>query len=209
MPGAVPDTGLPVGTVLVYNAQVDQSLWSTLKSGIGTPAGLFQSLTSSLPADWGLEVSKTDYGAATTIIFGSGTPITITVRMIGPQTYAQPDDVRSIIDGAIGNALGGNYLTSSNISNWTIPQSAGGTGSAVDTGAPAADTGLLSEALGGSGVSAIGDAISNGIAGATKNLGVGSGIVFLILGLAVVAAVLIAVAPTAPARAIAAARRRR
>jgi hypothetical protein len=209
MPGIVPDTGLPVGTVLVYNAQIDQSLWSTLKSGIGTPAGLFQSLTSSLPGDWGLEVSSTDYGAASTIIFGGGTPITITVRMIGPQTYGQPDDVRSIIDGAIGNALGGNYLTSSNISNWTIPQSAGGTGSVVDTGAPAANTGLASEIIGGSGLSAISEAVSNTLGSATKNLGVGTGLVFLILGLAVVAAVLIAVAPTAPARAIAAARRGR
>ncbi|SRR6266852_2522324 len=206
MPGAIPDTGLPVGTVLTYNAQIDQSLWAALKSGIGSPAGLFQFLSSVLPGDWGLEVSHTDYGEATTVIFGSATPITIVVRMIGPQTYALPDDVRSIIDGAIDNALGGNYRTSSNVSDWTIPKSAGGSGQSVNTGAPAADTGLASQVLKGAGVDpgAISDAIGKAVGDATKNLGVGTGIVFLVLGLAVVAAVLIAVAPTAPGRAFAA-----
>ena len=205
----VPATGLPVGTVLVYNGANDQSLWSALKTGIGTPDGLFRQITSTLWMKWDLQVSKTDYGSLATTIFGGPTPISITVQMVGPKTYAQPDDIRSIIDGEISDALGGQYLTSSNVSSWTIPPSAGGTGETMDTGAPAATTSAVGQVLAGAGIDpgAIAKGIGDGIKNATSGLGVGTGIVVLVIGLAIVAAALIAVAPTAPARALAAAHR--
>jgi hypothetical protein len=209
MPGAVPNTGLPVGTILTYNATIQSSVWASFKSGLWTPDSVFQNLGIAL-GGWGLGIVKSDYGGIQAT-FSSDVPIVLTLQMQGPQTYGQPNDVRSIVDGAIGDILGGSYINSSNISNWTIPQSAGGSGQAVDTGAPGNTTSLVGDALAATGIdpTAIGDAISNTVANATKNLGAGTGTIILILGLAVVAAALIAVAPTAPARAIAAARRRR
>jgi hypothetical protein len=206
----VPDTGFPIGTVLVYNAQIDQSLWSLVKTGIGSPDALFQKIGDTLWMKWDLQIVKSDYSSLATVVFGGATPIAITVQMMGPKTYGQADDIRGIIDGEISDALGGTYTTGSNISSWTIPKSAGGTGASVDTGAPAATTSPVSAVLAGVGVdpAAIGDSISNAVKNATSSLGVGSGILLLVLGLAVIAAILIAVAPTAPARAIAAARRR-
>jgi hypothetical protein len=206
----VPDTGFPIGTVLVYNAQIDQSLWSLVKTGIGSPDALFQKIGDTLWMKWDLQIVKSDYSSLATVVFGGATPIAITVQMMGPKTYGQADDIRGIIDGEISDALGGTYTTGSNISSWTIPKSAGGTGASVDTGAPAATTSPVSAVLAGVGVdpAAIGDSISNAVKNAVSGLGVGSGILLLVLGLAVIAAILIAVAPTAPARAIAAARRR-
>ncbi len=204
MPGAVPDTGLPVGTILTYNASIQSSVWSSFKTGLWTPESVFQQLTIAL-GSWGLGIVKSDSGGIQATVSGD-VPIVITLQMQGPQTYAQPNDVKSIVDGAIIAIMGGNYIDSSNISDWTIPKSAGGTGQTVDTGAPKNSTSLAGDALAAIGIdpAAIGDAIS-------KHLGVGTGIVFLVLGLAVVAAVLVAVAPTAPGRALAAipARRRR
>lgn len=210
MANQVPDTGFPIGTVLVYNAQIDQSLWSLVKTGIGSPDALFQKIGDTLWMKWDLQIVKSDYSSLATVVFGGATPIAITVQMMGPKTYGQADDIRGIIDGEISDALGGTYTTGSNISSWTIPKSAGGTGASVDTGAPAATTSPVSAVLAGVGVdpAAIGDSISNAVKNATSSLGVGSGILLLVLGLAVIAAILIAVAPTAPARAIAAARRR-
>jgi hypothetical protein len=198
----IPDTGLPVGTVLVFNTQIDQSLWSVVRTGIGSPDGLIQVLTQALAA-WGLQVVKSDFGALTTAIFGGATPIAITVQMTGPQTYAQPDDIRSIIDGAITDALGGSYQTGSNVSSWTIPQSAGGSGQAVDTGAPAASTSAVGEVLIGAGIepAAIADGAASALNKITSGLGAGTGIIVIVLGLAIVAAVFVAVAPTAAPRA--------
>ncbi len=204
MAGQVPDTGLPVGTVLTWNGHVSQSLWSGIKTGIFTEADLFRAIKQPLLGKWGLEVVSTDYGELAAVATGAAEALKIVVQMDGPQTYAQPSDVSSIIAGEIGNALGGNYLVDSDISDWTIPRSAGGSGSSVETGAPAAST----SAVGGV-FESIGSGIANTVKDATSGLGVGTGVIVVILGLAIIAAVLIAVSPTAPARAIAAARRGR
>lgn len=211
MAGQVPATGLPVGTVLVYNAHIDQSLWSVVRTGIGTPAGLFRTIGGTLWMKWDLTVVGSDYGEATTVLTGAPTPITITVNMAGPKTYGQPDDIRGIIDGEIIDALGGSYLTDSNISSWTIPKSAGGSGAVIDTGNPEATTSLTKEVLNSAGIdpAAIADAIGKAVKDATSGLGAGTGIIVIVLGLAIVAAVFVAVAPTSGARAYRAFRSRR
>jgi hypothetical protein len=201
--GQVPATGLPVGTVLVYNAHIDQSLWSYVRTGIGSPDALFQVIANTLWMKWDLTVVHTDYGELATVLTNAPTPIAITVNMTGPKTYGQPADVARIIDGEIADALGGSYLTDSNISTWTIPKSAGGSGAVIDTGNPAASTSAAGEVLAAAGIDpgAISDAISNAVKNATSGLGAGTGIIVIVLGLAIVAAVLVAVAPTSGARA--------
>jgi hypothetical protein len=204
--GQVPDTGLPIGTVLVYNAHLDQSFWSLLKTGIGSPDTLFQAIKNTLWMKWDLDLVKSDYSSISSLYFGA-TPITLTVQLAGPKTYAQPDDIRGIIDGEIIDALASNPITDSNISSWTIPKSAGGSGKTTDTGAPAVSTSPLTNVLATVGLDpgAISDLISNAISNAVKNatsgLGAGTGIIVIVLGLAIVAAVLIGVAPTSGARA--------
>ncbi len=193
----VPDTGLPVGTLLVYNAQIDESLWTLVKTGIGTADGLFQALRQPLQDKWGLAIVSSNYNGWT---FGAE-PITLTLQMTGPETYAQPDDVRSIVDGEIINALGSNPITSSNISSWTIPASAGGTGQTVDTGAPAASVGggILGGVANTLGIdsSSIGNVIKN----ATSGFGLGTGIIVIVLGIVAIFAVVVVLEPTAPGRA--------
>ncbi|HLZ52068.1 MAG TPA: hypothetical protein VKP61_15080 [Candidatus Acidoferrum sp.] len=206
LPG-VPATGLPVGTTLVYNAHLDQSFLSWVKTGIGTPDELFQAIGDALSTKWGLTVVGSDYSAVSSF-YGGATPITLTVQMAGPETYAQPDDVRSIIDGEIQNALSSNPITDSNVSSFKLPPGTpGAPAGSVDTGAPAADTNPIGSGFSAA-ASAAGSAIGNAVGSVTSNLGVGSGIVIVVIGLAIIAAVLIGVAPTAPARALAAARRR-
>ena len=199
MAGQIPDTGLPVGTLLTYNAQLDQSFLSLVRSGIGTADGLFQALTAPLSSKWGLQIVKTDKPFAVAPF--SPEPITITVQMVGPETYAQPDDVRSIIDGEIINALSSNPIVSSNISSWTIPQSAGGSGQSVDTGAPAADTSVIDDVK--QAASGAVDKIAAAAKTATSGLGLGTGIILIVLGTVAVFAIVVVVSPTAPARAAA------
>jgi hypothetical protein len=206
----VPDTGLPVGTVLYYNAHLDQSFLSWLKTGIGTPDALFQQIGTTL-GFWGLRIVTSDYSAVSAWTASGPTPITLTVQMEGPQTYGQPDDVRSIIDGRIQDALASNPIVDSNISKFTLPPDTSGASSkTIDTGAPAASTSAVHGVFSAVGIDpgAIGTAISDAVKNATSGLGVGTGLIVLILGLAIVAAVLIGFSPTAPARAIAAAHRR-
>ncbi|MHB8613956.1 MAG: hypothetical protein ACYDAL_16265 [Candidatus Dormibacteraceae bacterium] len=208
----VPSTGLPVGTVLVYNAHLDQSLLSWIRTGIGSADGLFKAIGDALNSKWNLTVVSSDYSTVSALAFGAPEPITITLQMMGPETYAQPDDVRSIVDGEIINALSSNPIVDSNISSFKLPPAAPGQSSTkVDTGAPSVDASPLGAGLAAVGIdpSAITNAVSDAVKKATSGLGLGSGIIILVLGLAIVAAVLVAVAPTAPARAIAAAHRRR
>jgi hypothetical protein len=201
--GQIPDTGLPVGTILTYNATIETSFFGAIKTGIWSPESLFEQLGTALNL-WGLQIAKSDYSFVSAAISGN-VPIVLTLQMLGPQTYAQPNDIRSIVDGAIGNILGGSYVTGSNISDWTIPQSAGGSGQTVNTGAPANQTSIVSDALSTVGIdpAAIGNGISNAVKNATSGLGLGTGIIVIVLGVVAVFAVVVVISPTAPGRAAA------
>lgn len=203
MAGQVPDTGFPVGTVLVYNAHLDQSFLSWVRTGIGTPDALFQAIGNTLWMKWDLQIVSSDYSSISSWV-GGATPITITVQMQGPKTYAQPDDIRGIIDGEIIDALLSNPITDSNISKWTIPKAAGGSGQAIDTGAPAVSTSPLGNVLSTVGIdpAAIADTAASTFNKLTSGLGAGTGIIVIVLGIAIVAAVFVAVAPTAGPRAL-------
>lgn len=192
MPGAVPDTGLPVGTILTYNASIQSSVWSSFKTGLWTPESVFQQLGVAL-GGWGLGIVSSDSAGISATISGD-VPIVLKLQMQGPQTYGQPNDVKSIVDGAIINIMGGNYIDDSNISDWTIPKSAGGTGETVDTGAPGNDTSVFGQL----GLGSISDALGKAVGDATKNLGVGSGLLIFFVILAGLAAVIVIVAPTSP-----------
>src|SRR5260370_38692252 len=118
-PAGVPITGLPVGTVLAYNATIQQS-WSCWGNDINSPGKLFQAIAQPLETEWGLRISRSDF-EQTLSLLPSPQAIKIDLQMIGPNTYAKPNDVTRIVDGEIIKALKGNFITASNVSSFTLP----------------------------------------------------------------------------------------
>lgn len=193
----VPDTGLPVGTNLVYNATISTSLLAALKSGIWSPESLFSAIAPDLRSSWGLQITHSDYSSVEAAISGD-VPITLQLQMVGPNTYAQPDDVRSIVDGEIITATGGNYITSSNISSFTLPA-----GAAQQTGAPANTPGLFTGVLQELGLSGAAESAANA-SGSALGFSLSSKVLLTIVAMFGILGFLIYASPTAPARAVAA-----
>jgi len=172
----VPASGLPIGTLVTYNATLSPSAGSWADFFSTTPLeDLIASIKSNLATAWDLEISSQSVSGD---IFG--TPkIQLVLRMVGPTTYGSPDDVRSIVDGEIiAQTSGKNYIASSNISSFTLPPAApGAAGSTTQTGDQPVDTNqnpisAITDPI----VSAIGDTIktaakSSGLTGALSSIG--------------------------------------
>lgn len=144
-PSAGSVSGMAVGTILTYQAQV-QFTFGTLIASSRTLAGITADVGAALQKKWGIILIGSKLPALSVAVPGAISSATFTVQL--NRAYGQPLDVKSIIDGEInalygvevmnssiaiaGNALGGAVGTPQTPSwfsrNWPLLVGAGAAG---------------------------------------------------------------------------------
>jgi hypothetical protein len=98
-----PSNFLNSGSVLTYSVQ-----WASSLLNVANPSQILATIKPILSQQWGIEI---DSSSIPSTIVGQALGFTITVHTTKP--YGKAEDIKAIIDGAIGNA--GRQVTASQI----------------------------------------------------------------------------------------------
>lgn len=102
-PTQTPSNLLKSGSVLTYSVQ-----WASSLLNVANPSQIMATIKPILSQQWGIEI---DSSSIPSTILGQALGFTITVHTT--RDYGQAQDIKAIIDGAIGNA--GRQVTASQI----------------------------------------------------------------------------------------------